>query len=332
MYLGIDVHKRYAQVAVMDDTGEIVEEVRVKNANLDDLAQRYAGADAAIEATSNYYHIHDTLSKHLDVTVAHPKKLNQIADTDKKTDRVDAKELARMVRLNSVPESYVPTDEVREARALVRGRQTLVENRTKYANKIHGLLSDHGITEDVKPLSVEGREFLRELSLPTPWDTLLASYLELIETLTEEIQKLEETIEERAGSLRETQLLMTIPGVSYFTALTIYAELGEIDRFDRDKEVVSYVGLNPVIRESGDSRIEGSISKRGSGRVRWLLVQAANTAVHTSNDKYLSRFYDRLASRKNSQKAIVATARKMLVSIYHMLDRGEVYDPPDVSA
>jgi len=316
----------------MDETGEIVEEVRVENANLDDLAQRYAGADAAIEATSNYYHIHDTLSEHLDVTVAHPKELNQIADSDKKTDRVDAKELARMVRLNSVPESYVPTDKIREARALVRGRQTLVENRTKYANKIHGLLSDHGITEDVKPLSVEGREFLRELSLPTPWDALLASYLEVVETLTEEIQKLEKTIEERAGSLKETQLLMTIPGVSYFTALTIYAELGEISRFDDDKAVVSYVGLNPVIRESGDSRIEGSISKRGSGRVRWLLVQAANTAVHTCNDEYLSQFYERIASRKNSQKAIVATARKMLVSIYHMLDRGEVYDPPGVTA
>jgi len=332
MYLGIDVHKRYAQVAVMDEAGEIVEEVRVENANLDDLAQRYAGAQAALEATSNYYHIHDTLSEHLDVTVAHPKELNQIADTDKKTDRVDAKELARMVRLNSVPESYVPTDKVREARAQVRGRQTLVENRTKYANKIHGLLSDHGITEDVKPLSVEGREFLRELSLPTPWDTLLESYLEVIETLTEEIQNLEKTIEERAGSLRETQLLMTIPGVSYYTALTIYAELGEIERFNGDKEVVSYVGLNPVIRESGDSRIEGSISKRGSGSVRWLLVQAAHNAVHTCNDEYLSRFYERLASRKNSQKAIVATARKMLVSIYHMLDRGEVYDPPGVSA
>ena len=332
MYLGIDVHKRYAQVAVMDEAGKIVEEVRVENANLDDLAQRYAGAQAVLEATSNYYHIHDTLSEHLDVTVAHPKKINQIADTDKKTDRVDAKELARMLRLNSVPESYVPSEEVREARALVRGRQTLVENRTKYANKVHGLLSDHGITEDVKPLSVEGREFLRELSIPTPWDELLDSYLDLIESLTEEIQKLEETIEERAGSLKETQLLMSIPGVSYFTALTIYAEVGDIRRFDRDKEVVSYVGLNPVIRESGDSRIEGSISKRGSGRVRWLLVQAANTAVHTCNDEYLSRFYDRLASRKNSQKAIVATARKMLVSIYHMLDRGEVYDPPGVSA
>ena len=332
MYLGIDVHKRYAQVAVIDEAGDIVEEVRVENANLDELAQRYAGSQAAIEATSNYYNIHDTLYEHLDVTVAHPKELNQIADTDKKTDRVDAKELARMVRLNSVPESYVPTDEIREARALVRGRQTLVEDRTKYANKVHGLLSDHGITEDVKPLSVEGREFLRELSLPTPWNSLLESYLEVIETLTEEIHNLDETIEERAGSLEETQLLMTIPGVSYYTALTIYAELGEISRFDGDKEVVSYVGLNPVIRESGDSRIEGSISKRGSGRVRWLLVQAAHTAVHTCNDEYLSRFYERLASRKNSQKAIVATARKMLVSIYHMLNRGEVYDPPGVSA
>ena len=125
---------------------------------------------------------------------------------------------------------------------------------------------------------------------------------------------------------------MTIPGVSYYTAPTIYAELGGTDRFDGDKEVVSYVGLNPVIRESPDSRIEGSISKHGSGRVRWPLVQAANTAVHTGNDEYLSRFYDRLASRKNSQKAIVAAARKMLVPIYHMLDRGEAYDPPGVTA
>ncbi len=332
MYIGIDVHKRYSQIAVLDQNGEIVEEVRVENANLDDFAQQYAGAEAALEATSNYYHIHDTLSEYLDVTVANPSELNLISDTDTKTDRVDAKQLARMVRLGSIPESYVPTDEVRQARALVRGRQALVEDRTEYANKIHGLVSDHSITEEVKPLSVEGREFLEELSLPAPWGTLLESYLEIIGTLTEQIESLERVIEERAGSLKETQLLMTIPGVSYFTALTIFAEVGDIDRFERDKEVVSYVGLNPVIRESGDSRFEGSISKRGSGRVRWLLVQASYTAVHTCNDAYLSRFYNRLAQRKGSKKAIVATARKLLVSMYHMLDREEVYDPPGVSA
>ena len=115
MYLGIDIHKRYAQVAVMDESGEIVEEVRVENANLDELAQRYAGAEAAIEATANYYHIRDTLSEHLDVTIANPEKLKLIANSDKKTDRVDAKELARMVRLSSVPESYVPPEELGSA-------------------------------------------------------------------------------------------------------------------------------------------------------------------------------------------------------------------------
>lgn len=72
MYLGIGVHKRYAQVAVMDEDGEIVEEGRVQNPNLDGLVQRYAGAEAVIETTTNYYHIHDTLSEQLDVTVTHP--------------------------------------------------------------------------------------------------------------------------------------------------------------------------------------------------------------------------------------------------------------------
>jgi len=332
MYLGIDIHKRYAQVAVLDENGKIDREVRVKNANLDEIAQQYAGSEAAIEATSNYYHIHDTLSEYLDVTVANPSELKLIADSDTKTDRVDAKELARLVRLGSIPESYVPSDEIRECRALVRGRYKLVENRKDYANKIHGLLTEHAITRKVKPLSVKGRKFLEELTLPAPWDKLLETHLEMIETFTDQIEQLEAAIEDRAASLPETQLLMTIPGVSYYSALLIYAEIGEIDRFDEAKQVVSYAGLNPVIRESGDSRFEGGISKKGSGKLRWILVQCSYTAVHRCKDEYLSRFYNRLERRKSSKEAIVATARKLLVSIFHMLDRGEVYDPPGVNA
>jgi transposase len=234
--------------------------------------------------------------------------------------------------LGSVPESYVPTDEIRECRALVRGRISLLEERTTFANKLHSLLLDNGITRRVKPLSVNGREFLEELSLSVPWDGLLSSYLAVIDMLTEEIEQLDERIEDRAAVLDETQLLMTIPGISHYSALVIYAELGDIDRFDRAKEVVRYVGLNPVIRESGDSQFEGSISKKGSGKVRWSLVQAVHSAVHRVDNEYLSRFYHRIERWKNKQKAAVATARKLLVSIYHMLDRGEVYDPPGVSA
>jgi transposase len=332
MFLGVDIHKREAQVAVRNDDGDVIEQVRVKNTDLEEVAQQYAGGKALLEATTNYFYIYDMLSKYLDVVVGHPPKLKAIAQTDKKTDRVDAKELSRLLWLGSVPESYVPTDEIRECRALVRGRISLLEKRTSFANKIHALLLDNGITRRVKPLGVKGRAFLEELSLPAPWNGLLSSYLSVIDTLTEEIEHLDERIEERAEGCRETQLLMTIPGISHYSALVIYAEIGEIDRFDRAKEVVRYVGLNPVIRESGDSRFVGSISKNGSGKVRWVLVQAVHSAVHTVGDEYLSRFYNRIKRRKNKQKAAVATARKMLVSIYHMLDRGEVYDPPGVTA
>ena len=332
MFLGIDIHKREAQVAVRNDDGDVIEQVRVKNTDLEEVAQRYAGGEALLEATTNYFYIYDMLSEYLDVVVGHPPKLEAIARTDKKTDQIDAKELSRLLWLGSVPESYVPNDEIRECRALVRGRISLQEERTKFTNKIHSILLDNGITRRVKPLSVRGREFLAELSLSAPWDGLLSSYLSVIDTLTEEIEQLNDRIEERAEEVRETQLLMTIPGIAHYSALVIYAEIGEISRFDEAKEVVRYVGLNPVIRESGDSRFEGNISKKGPGKVRWILVQAVHSAVHTVGDEYLSRFYHRIEHRKNKQKPAVATARKLLVSIYHMLDRGEVYDSPGVTA
>lgn len=88
--------------------------------------------------------------------------------------------------------------------------------------------------------------------------------------------------------------------------------------------------MYPTIRESGDSRVEGGISKRGSGRVRWLLIKAAYNAVDNCEDAYLTQFHDRLVRKMTRKKAIVATARKLLVSMYYMLDRGEVYDPRGV--
>jgi len=154
----------------------------------------------------------------------------------------------------------------------------------------------------------------------------------VIEELTDQRDAVEKDIETRAESLAETQLLMTAPGISHITGLTLYAEIGDVGRFDGHTEVVSYVGMNLTIRESGDSWVEGGISKSGSGRVRWLLVQAAYNAVDSCEDEYLTHFHDRLAAKKPRRKAIVATARKVLVSLYDMLDREEVYDPPGVSS
>jgi transposase len=318
----------------LDDDGEVTEEIRVENANLDDVAQQYAGSQAAIEATSNYYTIYDTLDEHLDVVVADPQQTKAIGIAEVKNDRLDAKLLAQLRRAGMIAKSYVPSEELRERRALVRGRKQLVEKRTDFKNEVHALLDKHGISYDWDPFSVEGRDRLagEVVSLGVVGDALMESFLSVIDELTAQIERLEELIEETAASLEETQLLMTIPGVSFYSSLLITAEIGEIDRFDRAEEVVSYAGLDPVVRESGDSRTEGGISKRGSGDLRWILVQCVQTAVHRCDDPYLGRFYARLKRRKNHQIAIVATARKLLVSIFHMLQRKEVYDPPGVSS
>lgn len=109
---------------------------------------------------------------------------------------------------------------------------------------------------------------------------MLDSILSVIQELTEQIHQLEAVIETTAVELEETQLLITIPGVSFYSSLLITAKIGEIDRFDSAEQVVSYAGLDPVVRESGGTRKEGGISKQGRGDLRWILVQCATSAVH----------------------------------------------------
>ena len=141
---------------------------------------------------------------------------------------------------------------------------------------------------------------------------------------------LEEKIERRVLESPAAQLLLTIPGVGQTTAAVIVAELGEIDRFETDKEVVSYAGLDPMVHQSGETEVRGSISKRGPGALRWALVQSARIAVRC--EEYFGNFYTRLKRKKNNQIAIVATARKMLVSVFYMLTRNEPFDPPEATA
>ena len=330
MYLGIDTHKRYSQVAVVDGDGNLQEESRLPNDRLEELAKQYTGAEAAIEASGHYRPIYEMLDEHLDVTLDNPSKNRIIADAAVKTDRVDAKRLALMLRANMLAESYVPPDEIRELRDLVRTRKSLVEERTAEKNRVRAVLTRTNNTYDSELFGPTGREFLAELSLSDTDRTIIEAHLSVIDEYDQQIERLEEKIERRVLESPAAQRLLTIPGVGQYTAAVIVAEVGEIERFDEDKQLVSYAGLDPVVHQSGDKEVRGSISKEGSAPLRWALVQCASIAVRC--DEYLGNFYTRLKQRKNHQIAIVATARKMLVSIFHMFTRKESYDPPGVSA
>jgi transposase len=332
-YVGIDIHKTESQVAVIDELGEPVEEVRVDNANLDEIAQKYAGSEAAIEAGSNYFTIYDRLDEYLDVTLANPVKADWLENQRQKNDRKDAKNLARFLRMGEIPESYVPPTNFRKYRALTRGRKKFMDKRTDFKNEVNALLDQNGVTYSGSLWTNEGREFLAELTLDGPSQLLLKQWLEAIDEFTVKIKRMQQKIEKVTRSVDEMEFLLTMPGIAAYSGLMIHGEIGEVDRFDQANEVVSYAGLDPVVRESGDSRTEGGISKQGNGYLRFILVQCANTAVHNSKVSYLSQFYWRLRETRNKphKVAIVATARKMLISIFHMLTNEEVYDPPRVS-
>jgi transposase len=332
-YIGIDVHKKASSVVVLpeDQTeNDPIEEIRVKNANLDDLAARYSGSSAVLEATSNYFTIYETLSEHLDVTLANPLQLDWITAAAQKTDDIDAEKLASLLKVDMVPESYVPPKEIRRRRELTRSRQRLVKEQTRFKNEIHALLDRHGILYEGDLFSQAGLEFLEELELAEPGEMLLEQWLELIADLEAKQADVDEKIAETAAEVEAVQRLVTIPGVGPYRGLVIHAELGEIDRFESGDAVVSYAGLDPTVHESADSRTEGSISKRGNSQLREVVVSAAKTAVHTSEDPYLSEFYWRLRDGKNKPALVarVATGRKLLVSVYHMLRKEEPYDPP----
>jgi transposase len=330
-YLGIDVHKDDSQIAVLDEDGELVAERRLENDHFDDIADAYEGSKAALEATGNYFAIYDALDPHLDVAVADPRQTKAIGTAEVKNDRLDAKLLAQLCRADMVAESYVPAEEIRELRTLAHGRKRLVEKRTDFKNEVHAVLDKQGISYDWDPFSDSGRDELVRIDISPISRTLLDAFLSIIDALNQQIDELETLIEETAVAKEETQRLMTIPGVSFYSSVLIAGEIGEIDRFDRHEELVSYAGLDPVTRESGETRHEGGISKAGRSALRWILVQCANVAVSRVKDPYLSTFYARLKQKKNHQIAIVATARKLLVSIFYMLARKEVYDPPGVT-
>ncbi len=323
MYLGIDIHKRYSQVAVVDSDGNLDDEIRLPNDRLEELAEQYVGGEAAIEASGNYRPIYEILDEHLDVTLVNPAKNRIIADATVKTDRVDAKRLALMLRADMLAESYVPPDEIRSLPISISSSTEKVDRRER-------ILTRTDNTYESELFGPNGREFLAELSLTDADRTIVEAHLAVIDEYNEQIEHLNEKISQRVVESPAAQRLLSIPGVGEYTAALVVAEVGEIDRFDVDKQLVSYAGLDPMIHQSGDKEIRGSISKEGSAPLRWALVQSANIAVQ--HDEYLGNFYTRLKQKKNHQIAIVATARKLLVSIFHMLKRKEPYDPPEVSA
>jgi transposase len=331
IHVGIDMHKRFSRVEVMDEGGEVLSAETLHHDDREGMRAyfRSIGKDAVatIEATRNWYWLYELLEEEgFSVKLAHPMKVRLIAEARIKTDAIDAHVLAQLERTGFLPQAYIPPRDVRDKREILRYRLSLVGMRTGLKNRVHAILDKLGISHPFSDLfGRAGREFLATVPLRDVYREELDGYLSAISFLDQEIKKITREIKASLRDDPRAELLMTIPGIGHLTAHLLLCEIGDIHRFASAKKLSSYAGLVPSLSQSAHHRWHGSITKQGNRYLRWAMVEAAQKAM--TGDPRLALFYRKLKKEKGSAKARVAVARKLLVAVYHVLKYQKPYQP-----
>jgi transposase len=325
--VGIDLHRNRSHVAVIDEHGELTLSRRIVNdrdAFLELLASLDGKTRIAVEATYGWEWLAELLEDAgFEMHLAHPLRTKAIAAARVKTDAVDARTLAHLLRADLLPEAYIAPRELRDLRELLRHRAALVGMRTAVKNRVHAILARHGVTRQHADLfGKAGREFLAELALREPQRRRLDSLLSLIDDFDREIATTTSEIDQRAKQDNRVPLLCQIRGVGRYTAMLIIAEVGEINRFPTARHLCAWAGLTPTVRSSDGKARLGRISRQGSPLLRWALVEAAQKS--TTGSSILRNQFERIAKRRGRNVAKVAVARQILTLCFYGLRDGEI--------
>lgn len=322
--VGCDLHTRYQQIAMLDqETGEFSER-RLEHESGEARAF-YAALSApvrvGIEATGHTRWFERMLAEmgH-ELWIGDAAQIRASVVRKQKTDVRDAAHVLDLLLSGRFPRIWRPTMAERDLRQLVWHRQKLVWMRTATSNQLHALAMGEGVCRKKKLFTKKGRAELAGLQLG-PW----ASYrrqelLSMLDQLDDSLEKLDGAVAEQAEQNPAAVLPMTHPGVGPVTSLAFVLTLGPVERFERSKQVASYLGLNPREHSSGGRQRLGSISKQGNPMMRSLLVEAGHSAARLDGE--LRQDYQRLKIRRGSGVAKVAIARKLAVRMYWML-RGQ---------
>lgn len=327
LYCGVDLHKVFSFVTVMNEQGQLLKQAKLHNASLKDFFVSLDDhASVAMESTNNWYNFYELIEDVVDdINLAHPYKTKAIAEAKIKTDKIDSTILAHLLRTNLLPKSYIPPKEVRDLREILRYRASLVRLRTQIKNKIHAILLKNGISHTFSDLfGKQGLKFLKELPLRDTYRFALNGYIQALENLSMLIKEVSAVIDNLAKDSPEVQLLMTIPGIGAYSAMLIKSEVGDISRFYSSKHFSSYCGLVPSTSSSANRTFHGSIGHLGAKYLRWILIEAANKP-HLYKG-HLHEFYQRIKYKKGHPKAVVALARKLSVIVYFILKNKTTFE------
>ena len=260
------------------------------------------------------------------VVLANPKAVKGITRAGAKTDKIDARTLAKLLAGGFLPAVWLPDEQTRILRRRISARAQLVRQRTRAKNQVHATLIRN--LKGKPPVSdlfgARGRRWLAGQELPADEQETVAACLRQIEFLDGEIALIERALAEQVLASAQMRRLLTLPGVNFVTAAAVMAAIGEIGRFPTARQLVGYLGLDPRVSQSGSEPARhGRISKQGPGETRHVLVEAAWHAARAPGP--LRAFHQRIAARRGGNIATVAVARKLAVIAWHMLSRGEDY-------
>jgi len=327
VYVGIDVHRKRSQVAVVTEDGTVQLNKNTVNGTeplLRLIGDLPAGTPVAFEAAFGWGWLLRLLEDYgFEAHLVHPLRCKAIASARLKNDKVDAATLAQLLRADLLPEAWIAPAEVRQLRALLRHRAGLVRLGTQQRNRIHAVVADFGYDRSGSYLSGPGRGWLAGLDLPATSREVVADCLAVIDGLAPAIDRIDGELRAHAKADPRVKTLTTLPGVGQFTALVMVAEIGDISRFPSARKLASWAGLTPAVRGSDRTVRHGHISKQGSAWLRWVLNQAAQTAKRSPD---FAATYAAIAKRRGKKIATIAIARKLLTRAWHLLNEMQATD------
>jgi transposase len=327
--IGLDVHRSFAVAAAVEDTAvRQLGRVELTRERILVFARRELRPDdeVVLEATGNTLAVAKLLAPLVKrVVIANPLLVRAIAYAKVKTDKIDAAVLAKLHAAGFLPEVWQPDEATERLRRQVAQRAAIVQQMTRLKNRIHSTLHANLLpVREGKLFSARGRSWLAEQTLAPDERIGVDRALAELDRLAADLERIDALLAEAALPDPRVRRLMTVGGINLTIAVGLISAIGEVSRFSSPGKLVSYFGLNPRVRQSGDRpAYHGRIGEQERAQARALLVEAAWSAA--SSPGPLRAFFLRIKDRRGQQVAAVATARKIAVLVWHLLTKREDY-------
>jgi transposase len=324
--IGCDFHSGFQQLAIFDNLTAAMEEKKLLHPA--QAREFYRGLQGEVRVgmesgcPSQWFRQLLAECGH-ELWIGDAARIRAAEKRSQKTDRRDAELILKLMLEERFPRIWVPTEAERDLRQLLMDRHHRMRMRTKVKNQLQALALNQGVQQGRRLWSIEGRKQLQDLPMLEHAGRRRDQLLKLLTELDAQILALDVVVRRQAEGREEARRLMTHPGVGPQTALGMVLTVGEVSRFATSQQVASYLGLTPREHSSGGKQRLGHISKQGSSFMRFLLVEAGQTAVR--GDVKLQRAYRRLAARKSRAVAKVMVARRLAVRLYWMLRNQQTY-------